>query len=57
MVNAKIINIDKEKFKISVSIKELEGTSFNHVIRDGIHYYEPNKNINVNGWRLPNYND
>lgn len=27
MVNAKIINIDKEKFKIGVSIKELEGTS------------------------------
>ena len=27
MVNAKIINIDKEKFKISLSIKELEGTS------------------------------
>ena len=27
IVNAKIINIDKEKFKIGVSIKELEGTS------------------------------
>ena len=27
MVNAKIINIDKEKFKIGASIKELEGTS------------------------------
>ena len=27
MVNAKIINIDKEKFKIGLSIKELEGTS------------------------------
>ena len=26
-VNAKILNIDKEKFKISLSIKELEGTS------------------------------
>ena len=27
IVNAKIINIDKEKYKIGVSIKELEGTS------------------------------
>jgi len=27
MVNAKIINIDKEKFKIGLSIKEVEGTS------------------------------
>ena len=27
MINAKIINIDKEKFKIGLSIKELEGTS------------------------------
>ena len=26
-VNAKIINIDKEKLKIGLSIKELEGTS------------------------------
>ena len=27
MINAKIINIDKEKTKIGLSIKELEGTS------------------------------
>ena len=27
MVNAKIINIDKEKYKIGLTIKELEGTS------------------------------
>ena len=27
LVNAKIINIDKEKLKIGLSIKELEGTS------------------------------
>ena len=27
LVNAKIVNIDKEKFKIGLSVKELEGTS------------------------------
>ena len=27
MVNAKIINIDREKLKIGLTIKELEGTS------------------------------
>ena len=35
-VNAKILNIDKEKFKISLSIKELEGTSSEYGYEDYI---------------------
>ncbi len=34
MVNAKIINIDKEKLKIGLSIKELEGTSAEYGYED-----------------------
>ena len=35
-VNAKIINIDKEKLKIGLSIKELEGTSAEYGYEDYI---------------------
>lgn len=35
-VNAKIINIDKERFKISLSIKEIEGTSAEYGYEDYI---------------------
>ena len=36
MVNAKIINIDKESRKIGLSIKELEGTSKEYGYEDYI---------------------
>ena len=35
-INAKIINIDKEKCKIGLSIKELEGTSSEYGYQDYI---------------------
>jgi len=38
IVNAKIINIDKEKFKIGVSIKELEGTSAEYGYEEYINF-------------------
>lgn len=37
IINAKIINIDKEKCKIGLSIKELEGTSKEYGYEDYIH--------------------
>lgn len=33
---------------------ELQIENFSHKIYNGVHYYLPNLNINVNGWRLPN---
>jgi len=44
MVNAKIINIDKEKLKIGLSIKELEGTSSEY----GYEEYISKGDINAN---------
>ena len=42
MVNAKIINIDKERLKIGLSIKELEGTSAEYGYEDYIKQTENN---------------
>lgn len=37
--------------------KDLIGTSYTHAISGGHSYYAPNKDININGWRLPNRSD
>ena len=42
MINAKIINIDKEKLKIGLSIRDLEGTSAEYGYEE---YIKPINNI------------
>lgn len=57
------VNIDGNQYKVikvgSVlwTCSDLKGTSFRNAESANVHYYEPNPNIRINGWRLPKESD